>query len=288
MMQYFHVIAGVPAYSIPTVTQGQVRSQQEQRDRVRLQVAMHHAATHDTPSVQAQTTVPVHAPLPHAVLNAGPAPDTLAPSLPPTVATAPTQHPLPSASDHTATASTAVYGLGYPVSATPPPVHADTHAGDTVVHTTSDSGREAGDEETMYIPMTASRAAPLPQTSSAPTSVTTHSVQSAVTEPVDPAPAPLATDETVDNILTCPICFEHYCSSEGGAPHSSDPVTLMPCGHTLCKGCLDAWARQGRRDLLCPLCKAEVLMRAPAVSVKQLASHILTEGGEGIGRGTGE
>ncbi|GIQ90132.1 hypothetical protein KIPB_012806, partial [Kipferlia bialata] len=99
----------------------------------------------------------------------------------------------------------------------------------------------------------------------------------------------------VSHILSCPICLDPFCSGSRGtlsppdpsdSPLSdvsedtarlvsdiasgtlSDPVSLVPCGHSFCRGCVDTLYCTSP-TLSCPLCKAEVLMAAPNVALKQ-------------------
>ncbi|GIQ89446.1 hypothetical protein KIPB_011913, partial [Kipferlia bialata] len=61
-----------------------------------------------------------------------------------------------------------------------------------------------------------------------------------------------------DIVLSCPVCQCMYMRGRG-----SDPVTLFPCGHSLCKGCLKDISKDRRP--ICPLCRTGIDSSADSV-----------------------
>lgn len=62
---------------------------------------------------------------------------------------------------------------------------------------------------------------------------------------------------------TCSICFELM------LPKDHSPIILFPCGHTLCKLCIDHHFKTARQKL-CPLCRCKVDSHAVNISLQNL------------------
>ena len=60
---------------------------------------------------------------------------------------------------------------------------------------------------------------------------------------------------------TCPICFELF------LPPDNQPFILFPCGHTFCKVCINAYAKEKKK---CPFCRTPVASMAPNISLQNL------------------
>lgn len=60
---------------------------------------------------------------------------------------------------------------------------------------------------------------------------------------------------------TCPVCFELF------LPPDNQPFILFPCGHTFCKVCINAYAKQKKK---CPFCRTAISSMAPNISLQNL------------------
>lgn len=64
--------------------------------------------------------------------------------------------------------------------------------------------------------------------------------------------------KSLEKEITCSICFEIF----------NDPQTLVNCGHSFCKGCLDQWRASGPENAHrnnCPMCRQSIIstIRSP-------------------------
>jgi len=68
--------------------------------------------------------------------------------------------------------------------------------------------------------------------------------------------------ELIDQCMECQICIETYNSS------TRKPVTMLPCGHTLCNSCLQLWGRS-----MCPFCRHRNCQRVDNHFFLQIVTH---------------
>ncbi|OZJ02654.1 hypothetical protein BZG36_04413 [Bifiguratus adelaidae] len=57
----------------------------------------------------------------------------------------------------------------------------------------------------------------------------------------------------------CYICYEDFVHLE--EEDQGDTLRRLPCGHSFCSGCIDAWLTQ--KSTLCPTCKYDCLLDRP-------------------------
>ena len=58
-----------------------------------------------------------------------------------------------------------------------------------------------------------------------------------------------AAPSSLDNYLSCQICFEHFEEDGDHVPR------IVPCHHTLCEKCVKGMIRENK--IICPECRKE-------------------------------
>ena len=65
--------------------------------------------------------------------------------------------------------------------------------------------------------------------------------------------------------MNCKICFENYNSNH-------QPVTLMPCGHSICLPCLQS-LEYAHSFAVCPHCRCEIFCSKPNYDLIEVLEH---------------
>lgn len=66
--------------------------------------------------------------------------------------------------------------------------------------------------------------------------------------------------------MNCKICFETYNSFH-------QPVTLMPCGHSICLPCLHSLEYTQPSSTVCPQCRCEIFCSKPNYDLIEVLEH---------------
>ncbi|CAL4067167.1 unnamed protein product, partial [Meganyctiphanes norvegica] len=64
-------------------------------------------------------------------------------------------------------------------------------------------------------------------------------------------PMPISHNNNIPEDIICPICMEIY-----SLDASKNPVMLLGCGHTICRGCINSIYESTQKINACPICRA--------------------------------
>ena len=65
----------------------------------------------------------------------------------------------------------------------------------------------------------------------------------------------------------CPICTRNY------TKHTK-PMSLQPCGHGICKSCLDELKQHSHYEAICPICRGTIISEAPNYDLREITENV--------------